>query len=505
MTLASPRIPTVQAATAAVQAWAKDAPELAALLAKGLPPANALARWGMHLLTTGRGADAVVAFRAAVALAPGDAAHWTNLGVALDRAGTLAEACACLERSVALLRAQPSAWLLLGMTRRKLGDRAGAEAAYLEARVQEPGSLAVQQCLGVLREEQRDYAGAIECFTAATKHAEAGAAEWANLAKLHYETGRVPEAHDAYAAAAAKDPRNAHYAEMLRKVRFMRDLRDGQSADEALERYHAGRPVAVDGPELVALLDVAAAVLAGSEHVEAATRVAAKRLELHPDSPSASYLLDALTGGGANDRAPAAYVVETFDAFADAFDGKLVKILGYDVPEKLGALVRTLAVDGHLHDTLDAGCGTGLCGPLLRPLSRELVGVDLSPRMLAKAAERGVYDSLVCEDLVGFLARSSGRFDLMTAADVLIYFGDLTSLFAGAATVLRPGGLLAVSVELWPGDGWHLHTTGRFAHSTSHVRASAKAAFTEVAFTETRIRLDVGEAVRGALLVFRRA
>ena len=46
-------------------------------------------------------------------------------------------------------------------------------------------------------------------------------------------------------------------------------------------------------------------------------------------------------------------------------------------------------------DVLDAGCGTGLCGPLLAPYARRLIGVDLSEGMLALAKEKHVYDALI--------------------------------------------------------------------------------------------------------------
>ncbi|QNB00305.1 methyltransferase domain-containing protein [Massilia sp. Se16.2.3] len=79
------------------------------------------------------------------------------------------------------------------------------------------------------------------------------------------------------------------------------------------------------------------------------------------------------------------------------------------------------------------GCGTGLCGPVLRPRSRTLTGVDLSERMLARAAETGLYDSLACADLQAYLDSCHGDVDLVMAADVLVYFGDLAALFAQCA------------------------------------------------------------------------
>src|SRR5207302_1633468 len=98
-------------------------------------------------------------------------------------------------------------------------------------------------------------------------------------------------------------------------------------------------------------------------------------------------------------------------------------------------------------DVLDLGCGTGLAGELFRPLSRRLDGVDLSPRMLAQAATRGVYDRLAAGDLLTHLGGTGDRYHLVLAADVFVYLGDLAPVFAAARLVLRAGGWLAFTVE----------------------------------------------------------
>jgi predicted TPR repeat methyltransferase len=61
-------------------------------------------------------------------------------------------------------------------------------------------------------------------------------------------------------------------------------------------------------------------------------------------------------------------------------------------------------VEPSLHfDVLDAGCGTGLCGAILAPFARRLVGVDLSEGMLAHAKAKNVYHELVKAELGGLL------------------------------------------------------------------------------------------------------
>jgi len=452
-------------------------------------------------------AEAVEALRAAVACEPGNPLCWLNLAVALDRAGCLAEAVECLERSLALSERQPAAWLLLGTLRIRGSDLAGAEAAYRAALRWDAGEPLTWQCLGSVKEAQGEFAAAIECFTTCVARGGRTAAVLANLGKLYYQTGRMTESAEAYALAVELDEGNANYRQMLRRARLLRDAIARRPVDEAVAAYQGSLPPNAEAAEadLAAVLQSAFTVLRAFGQREAAARVGTKWRELAPESATADYLLKAVTGAPGVERSPAEYLVEYFDGFADGFDEKLVKVLRYDVPAKLCAAVEAIREPGRRFEVLDAGCGTGLCGPLLRPTARELVGVDLSPKMLEQARRRGVYDALFCEDIVAFLGRSVGRYDLVVAADVLLYFGDLRPVWEAARAALRPGGLLAFSTESATGDGYLLQPSGRFAHGLSYVRSTTTAAgFEEQACTETTLRQEAAEPVRGHCYVFSR-
>ena len=67
--------------------------------------------------------------------------------------------------------------------------------------------------------------------------------------------------------------------------------------------------------------------------------------------------------------------------------------------------------------------------------------------MLAKAAQREVYDELVQADLLTFLDETPERFDLILAADTLIYLGDLEDFFRAAARATPAGAILAFNIE----------------------------------------------------------
>jgi predicted TPR repeat methyltransferase len=159
-------------------------------------------------------------------------------------------------------------------------------------------------------------------------------------------------------------------------------------------------------------------------------------------------------------------------------------------------------------DVLDAGCGTGLCGPLLRPYAQRLVGVDLSPAMLQRAELRACYDSLAPADLPAYLEEALQQFDLIAAADVLCYFGDLSPVLTAVGTALRPGGHFAFTVEHLQEDeaaGLRLNRHGRYSHTAGHVAAAAGAAGLSVVRSDGAVlRMEAGEPVAGLVVLLRR-
>jgi predicted TPR repeat methyltransferase len=112
-------------------------------------------------------------------------------------------------------------------------------------------------------------------------------------------------------------------------------------------------------------------------------------LQLDNKNTSAQHMLAALKGH-TTAAAPTGYVVGLFDGCAAYFDRHLVDELGYQVPQGLHRAVSQLVgPDRQGLDVMDLGCGTGLCGPLFRDMAGTLVGVDLSPGMLAVASQLG--------------------------------------------------------------------------------------------------------------------
>jgi len=242
---------------------------------------------------------------------------------------------------------------------------------------------------------------------------------------------------------------------------------------------------------------------------EAAIEAYRNTLALDPEDIFGSALKLAVLGDGATpDRPPSRYVERLFDDYADRFETALVDKLEYSVPQKLAALVS--ATGRHYACAVDLGCGTGLLGPEIHGRVGRLEGFDLSQNMLAKAAEKAVYDHLAQADLSLapnhsrlFADGPRGRADLVTAADVLMYLGNLESVFVIAERLLAPAGLFAFSVEDAATDeGFVLRPSLRYAHSERYVASLlADRGLSMLALERTVIRMDAGEPVAGILFL----
>ncbi len=249
------------------------------------------------------------------------------------------------------------------------------------------------------------------------------------------------------------------------------------------------------------------ALSAAGEH-ERAVAFYRDWLAREPANPYVQHHLAAATGE-TPDRASDAYVEQVFDQFATSFDAHLAS-LQYRAPELVVDALRTaLPAPAAQFDIADLGCGTGLCGPLVKPWARALVGCDLSTQMLERAAARGAYDALVKAELVQFLVERPAAFDVLVSADTLIYFGELAPMFAAAHAALRVGGSFVFTVEaLADSDDapFTLMASGRYAHRRADLQARlAAAGFAERAFVEASPRYESARPVAGWLVSVTRA
>jgi predicted TPR repeat methyltransferase len=361
--------------------------------------------------------------------------------------------------------------------------------------------------------------------------------ELVDEAREHAQRGDLAGAETRYRAALAKGPDHIGVLTLLGIL-----LVDRENVDAAIDVLERAREVAPEFPPVQLALGSAYAA-AGHEELAvtametaikldstttlplerlAKLHIAARRpreaigllrriLRRDPDHADAKFLLAGLTGERTNDAhrvavPPPELIADLFDTYAPKFDQHLVDVLAYSVPKSLAALIAGLGVKADRSArVVDLGCGTGLAGVELRAYANVLVGSDLSPRMIARARERGIYDELHVEDLGATLARERDV-DLIIAADVFIYVGVLEATFAGCASALRAGGLLAFSVERSDTQDVVLQTTLRYSHSDAYIRGLASTHGFSVEKAEpTVVRLDhENQPIHGVLYILRR-
>jgi len=215
---------------------------------------------------------------------------------------------------------------------------------------------------------------------------------------------------------------------------------------------------------------------------------------------------------GAGDAAPAmtqTYVRRLFDQYAPRYDVALTEHLAYRGPalirDAVEAATRATGRPMRFGSALDLGCGTGLAGAVFRPFADWLVGVDLSPAMIDRAAAKGLYDRFITADIAAALAgeaENAARYRLVIAADVFVYVNDLAPIVAAVARVLAPDGIFAFTVETHAGAGIKLLPTLRYAHGEPYLRAALReAGLTVSSLTQASVRSEKGVPVDSVIVV----
>jgi predicted TPR repeat methyltransferase len=231
-------------------------------------------------------------------------------------------------------------------------------------------------------------------------------------------------------------------------------------------------------------------------------------LRLDPENDQYQFHVARLTGVAAPITAPLNHIRKLFDACAENFDTHLVEQLSYKGPGLVHAAVMELV--GTVNkgmDVLDLGCGTGLCAPLFRPLAHNFSGIDLSERMVDVARKLNLYDHLIVGDISIALEGRNEVHDLIIAADVFIYVGELRRVFELCSAALKKPGLFAFSVEAAKDQmaDFVLEPSGRYSHSRQYLRKLALSFGLEVSSIQDAVlRTEGGNPVNGYVVVMRR-
>jgi predicted TPR repeat methyltransferase len=495
--------------------------EAAELITRGLAlqPDNAefLINLGEVQRRQGRLPEAVATFRRATALAPQNAFGHYNLGLALVAVDKPTEAIAAYHQALALQPDFPEALNNLGLLLHLAGDYPSAADAFQKALSLRPNHAEAANNLGLALWSLHQHGPALEAFTRAVRLNPDFAAAHGNRALALRKLGHAFEAVNAYRKAAQL---NGASADLQRDMAMA--LAEISHFDAAIVAARRAIELAPGQAESLHALGVVLGAAAKNDRSKAAGAVAAyeEAMTLRPGVPEWEFEL-AVLRGQTPPTAPDAYVKYLFDEYVPRFEHHLVNVLHYDVPQKLLAALRDAGFLGARAaqelDVLDLGSGTGLVGHYFRPYARSLTGIDLSPNMIALAQDRRdsagrlLYDRLMTGHLLPALETFECAFDLILAADVFIYVGALDHVMPAATRALRPGGLLAFSLERYDppesadstaaAQGFDFHL--RYRHSLAYIRTMAAAAgLAEIAAGPSHLRDDVPP---GWLVILRRS
>lgn len=411
------------------------------------------------------------------------------------------------------------------------GDLDAAQHAYDAVLAEAPDQPDALHFSGLLRYQNGDAEGGIDLIRKSLEHHPANAGAHNNLGNIYKSLDRREEAVEAYQAAIGIDAGHAdtwsNLGVLLRGAEQLEQAAQVLGRAVELEPEHAEAwhnlgvtymfdeklEKAADAFEACVALGTRkwsdpvwhARLLCALGRREKAIAHLEQYLVEKPGNPVATYQLAAIRGD-TMDRATDDYVRQHFDSFSNSFDDVL-KGLQYKAPEIVAGVVAELVEDRPpVPDVVDLGCGTGLCGPLIREHCVKLTGIDLSPGMLKRAAALECYDFLVEGELIACLNDAPRDcFDLAVCVDTLCYFGALDTFLAELAGALKPGGVLVATVERIEGDDsppFRMDESGRYAHHREHLDSAAAAAgLTVRSCAPVVLRKELGQDVGGYVFV----
>lgn len=389
--------------------------------------------------------DAIRFYRIAIAKEPNYADAYYNLSIALLKRNEAAEAIQLLQK---LLEHVPDHF-----------------AAHFHI------------ACAYMQQEQFDHA--IQTFlvieTSHPHHVETQT----NLATCYLKKGSFDKAKIHYLKAIELDPRDTQSLFNLGYI----NMQQG-NLDAAIQYYQ--RTVNLAHDSFAAHNNLAVAFLAKPQ-LSLALHHFKEAQRLQPNNQSIAYNIHALEQNQPLLSAPPDYVQSLFDAYADHYESHLLHALDYHVPALLEKALSKFISKSQSLDVLDLGCGTGLCGTTIKPYAKSLIGVDLSSKMLEIAAQKHIYNELFTNDLTLFLTNTLTHYDLIIAGDVLVYLGDLTTLFKLVRKSLRQKGLFVFNTEVSQNLPFKMNQSGRFSHHKNYIESEAEKNHFKISFYQSAI------------------
>ena len=226
-----------------------------------------------------------------------------------------------------------------------------------------------------------------------------------------------------------------------------------------------------------------------------------KALEIKPDYAIPQHMINSLTGHTSKEP-PKEYVKNLFDDYAERFNDSLVQGLQYMLPFMIKDFIQKASSISNYPKTIDLGCGTGLSGNDLREISGHLSGIDISENMISNSNELNIYDNLYTADIVETLNSNQENFDLFVALDVLIYVGDVESIFRAIHKHSNHESMFVFSTEIQEESGYSLLQSSRYSHSDSYIMNQAIGKFKLVKSENIVLRKEGNNLIHGKVYLF---
>jgi predicted TPR repeat methyltransferase len=456
----------------------------------------------------------------------------SNLGLALQAIGRLEEAGLAFENALGMAPGYALGHLNIGGWHANQGNIEAAVSHFQSALLLDPNLAVAHLNLGnsFFRINRLDEAS--DCYFKAIAIDPDYADAFFGLGLVHSKIGRTQDAIDYLDRALILNPKNPGVC-----FAIANSLLAAGQAETAIDRFRQGLEVSPENIEARILLGTTLWELGRLTDATAEARLAL-RLALSPstglgvllarcglleearaqlkacvdsdqgDLDGAQTALACLGLVPTPDKPSDSAVKKFYAHTADLWDQKMNLSERYFGPALAVAALTRLVDPSESLDILDAGCGTGLVGQLLKERAKTLDGVDLSPDMLRVAQKKRIFNQLYQADIAEFLNHCGSEYDVITCVAALIFNRNLSPAFTGAMKALRNDGIFILTLNPTEGGATEetsLSINGTYTHSAEYISRTALASGFSIEFLEEIIHeLKDTKPVKGFLVALRK-
>lgn len=382
------------------------------------------------------------------------------------------------------------AYYNLGLTLTRLQRDREALTVYQALIELNPQHIGALFQLGCLLMKQYQFQMAVHYFNNLLQIYPMHAESLINLAACYLKLNQLQHAETYYLRALDIEPNDVQVLFNLGVIYSQQGL-----TDEAINYYLRA---VIAAPDCYAAYNNLGVSFIALNDRQQALKYFREALRIQPDNVALKHTVEVLAHASTAVISPPEYISALFDFYAPHYDPHVAQGLRYTVPQLFIQLIQDKKNHPKDWDIVDLGCGTGLCGELIKPWARTLTGVDLSEGMLAIAQQKQIYDTLIQADALSFLLTQSQAFDLVMAGDMLVYVGDLSTIFSAIYQTLKAGGLFVFNLEQAEQGTYVLLPSGRFAHAKPYVDSLiTQVGFNVVTYESAMLRQQGGQAVEG--------